>query len=133
MSDNILVPAPKRGRGRPKGAPNKASPQREKRIAASGITPVDLMIEAMRWHHGEVHKALRSRGPDRLAKIAAHYADAVSVAADVAPYVHPKLQSVLHGNDPRNPLNKPGESTINHAHTHTLDPASLAGLMKLVE
>jgi len=36
------------GAGRKKGSPNKASAIRERKVAASGITPLDVMIRAMR-------------------------------------------------------------------------------------
>ena len=65
------------GAGRPKGAHNKASDERQAKIAAAGETPLDVMIEAMRAHRdaGDLDKAA-----DR--------------AKDAAPYVHPRLTAV---------------------------------------
>lgn len=63
------------GAGRPKGSPNKTD--REKRVAATGMTPLDYMIEVLR----------DESNPRDVRLDAAHKA---------APYVHPKLASVQH-------------------------------------
>ncbi len=71
-----------RPRGRPKGSPNKASVERQKAVAASGITPLEYMLAMLR---------------DELATAE----DRKWAAAQAAPYVHPRLaqvdQSVTHG------------------------------------
>lgn len=65
------------GAGRPKGAPNKASVEREKKVKASGLTPLDFLLSV-----------LRDENVPREERVdAAHKA---------APYVHPKLASVEH-------------------------------------
>jgi hypothetical protein len=64
--------------GRKKGAPPiKATQERQKRLAASGITPLDYMLKVM-WD-GKADAGRR----DDMAKAA-------------APYVHPKLASMQH-------------------------------------
>ncbi|WP_333679892.1 hypothetical protein [Dyella sp.] len=63
--------------GRKKGTPNKATTEREKAVAASGLTPLDYMLKTMR----------NSKLPAAIRLDAAHKA---------APYVHPKLASVEH-------------------------------------
>lgn len=65
------------GAGRKAGTPNKASIERQKKVAATGITPLDYMLKVMRNP-----KADDSRR-DEMAKAA-------------APYVHPKLASMQH-------------------------------------
>ena len=62
------------GAGRKPGIPNKASAQREARIAAGGETPLDYMIRVMRDDDQP------SERRDEMAKAA-------------APYVHPRLTS----------------------------------------
>lgn len=71
------------GAGRKPNAPNKATKERQERIAASGITPLDYMLQVMR--DGKADKARR----DDMAKAA-------------APYVHPKFSTVTPPN-PNNP------------------------------
>jgi hypothetical protein len=63
--------------GRPKGAPNKATAERQAQIAASGETPLDYMLRVMRDGTQEHQRR------DDMAKAA-------------APYVHPKLAAVEH-------------------------------------
>jgi len=63
------------GAGRPPGAKNKATIERETDIAASGETPLDYMLSVMR--NPKANKLRR----DWAAKAA-------------APYVHPHLSSV---------------------------------------
>lgn len=65
------------GAGRKRGSPNKASAERQKKVAATGDTPLDYMLKVMRDK-----KADPSRRDD-MAKAA-------------APYVHPKLASMQH-------------------------------------
>ena len=65
------------GAGRKAGTPNKASIARQKKVAATGITPLDYMLRVMRNE-----KADNARR-DEMAKAA-------------APYVHPKLASMQH-------------------------------------
>lgn len=63
------------GAGRKGGSPNKASAARQAEVAASGLTPLDYMLEVLRDETQE-----RSRR-DEMAKAA-------------APYVHPKLANI---------------------------------------
>lgn len=65
------------GAGRKPGAPNKASAERQKRVAATGITPLDYMLKVMRDNKADASRR------DEMAKAA-------------APYVHPKLASMQH-------------------------------------
>lgn len=67
----------RKGAGRKVGAATKRTREIADKAAASGITPLEVMLEAM--------LALRASG--ELEK-------AASVAKDAAPYVHPRLSSV---------------------------------------
>ena len=69
-----------------RGTPNKATAARQAEVAASGLTPLDYML-----------KLLRDESLDRHERFEA--------AKSAAPYVHPKLANIAHGNDPDNPLN----------------------------
>ena len=75
---------PKTG-GRQKGSTNKATAVREAAIAASGLTPLDFML-----------KALRDEGNDFLTRFEA--------AKAAAPYVHPRLASTEVKGDPDSPV-----------------------------
>lgn len=67
---------PKTG-GRQKGSTNKATAAREAEVKASGLTPLDFMLNMLR---------------DENAKPA----DRMWAAEKAAPYVHPKLANVEH-------------------------------------
>jgi len=67
----------RKGAGRPKGAPNKATAGRQAEIAASGEDPLDYMIRVMRDESAPAERR------DEMAKAA-------------APYVHPKLAAIEH-------------------------------------
>ena len=58
-----------------KGTPNKATAKREAVIAASGLTPLDFLLQEMRKVENE--PSVR-----------------IDAAKAAAPYVHPKLSSV---------------------------------------
>lgn len=72
------MPGGKReGAGRKPGSPNKATAAREAEVKASGLTPLDFMLNMLR---------------DEDAKPA----DRMWAAEKAAPYVHPKLANVEH-------------------------------------
>jgi len=64
-------------RGRKKGSVNKATAAKAAEVAASGLTPLDYMLQAMR------DEAVDPVRRDDMAKAA-------------APYVHPKLAAIEH-------------------------------------
>jgi len=69
------------GAGRKAGARNKATAERQAAVEASGISPLDYLLQVMRDDKNE--QGVR-----------------IEAAKAAAPYVHPKLQSVvLHGNN----------------------------------
>lgn len=63
--------------GRAKGVPNKASAAKAAKVAASGLTPLDYMLNVMRDDDADK-------------------ADRMWAAEKAAPYVHAKLASVEH-------------------------------------
>jgi hypothetical protein len=75
MSDGRFTKGSKPGPGRPKGTKNKATSEREARIAALGITPLDYLMSI-------------------VADETASLEDRKDAAKAAAPYVHPKLSSV---------------------------------------
>jgi len=82
--------AGKKTGGRRKGTPNKrteASRALVARATAEGISPLDVMLGAMReaWEKGD-------KG------------GAAIFARDAAPYMHPKLSAVQHSGDNDNPV-----------------------------
>lgn len=81
------------GAGRKKNAPNKATALRQARIAASGITPLDVMIQDMRFHYDLYQEAMANRD---LATAKTELKEARDAAKDAAPYTHPRLAAVEH-------------------------------------
>jgi len=78
------------GAGRKKHVPNKASAAREQEAQATGLTPRDVMLAAMRqlWDLAEKNKRNR--------KLNEHYIrGAVDVAKHLAPYLHPRISSTV--------------------------------------
>lgn len=77
---------PKTG-GRRKGVRNKASVEREKAVAESGLTPLDFMLNIMRGSPPE------GAGPAEQIAFSTLRFEAAKAAA---PYVHPKLANIEH-------------------------------------
>jgi hypothetical protein len=67
------------GAGRPKGAATKRSRAIADKAASEGLTPLEVMLTAMREHAKENR-----------------WDDAASIAKDAAPYMHPRLASMQH-------------------------------------
>lgn len=79
---------PRKGAGRPKGARTKRSAEIVEKAMASGrTTPLEVMLRAMDEHYK-----------------AEQWDAAAAIAKDVAPYMHPKLQSVMHTGDAEKPV-----------------------------
>lgn len=96
------------GAGRKSGTPNKASAERQKAIAASGLTPLDYMLNVL-------------RDDDETAERRAWAASAA------APYVHPKLASVEHKGNAEKPIVHELRRTIvdpRHSDRKGIPPAS---------
>jgi hypothetical protein len=92
--------------GRPKGSPNRASGERQAAVAATGCTPLDVMLDNMRWADQEADRLLAKglspgapTGSEALETIRAVLQlkeRACEWARDAAPYVHPRLAAVAH-------------------------------------
>jgi hypothetical protein len=98
--------------GRQAGTPNKASAARQAEVAASGVTPLEVMLANMRFHHRQAEELLEllsaAESPEAkiqiLGEASRHRQMAQDCAKDAANYVHPKLASIQHGEDPDHPL-----------------------------
>src|SRR6478609_9021142 len=71
--------------GRQRGTRNKASIEKEQKIAESGLTPLDYMLGVLR-------------------DTKATYEMRIEPAKSAAPYVHPKLAALTLSSDPHAPL-----------------------------
>lgn len=65
------------GAGRPPGAASRKTRAIADRAAAEGITPLEVMLEAMRGLYEAGNKV-----------------EAAQIAKDAAPYMHPRLQQI---------------------------------------
>jgi hypothetical protein len=74
------------GSGRKRGSRNKRTLEIVRNVAATGKTPLEVMLEAMRSYYeaGDIDKA-------------------VAFAKDAAPYVHPRMAAVEVGGKPGAP------------------------------
>lgn len=75
------------GAGKPKGATAKRTQEAVNKALAIGITPLEVMLEAMKEAYDK--KDLK---------------EASNFAKDAAPYVHAKLQSTTISGDAKKPL-----------------------------
>lgn len=67
------------GAGRKPGSATRRTREIADKAAAEGITPLEVMLKAMRLHAD-----------------AERWDEAAAVAKDAAPYVHPKLAAIEH-------------------------------------
>ena len=70
------------GAGRPKGAASRKTREIANKAMAEGITPLEVMLEAMREQYEAGNKIA-----------------AAQLAKDAAPYIHPRLQQVEQKSD----------------------------------
>lgn len=110
-----------RPRGRPKGSPNKATKERQARVAASGVTPLDVMIADMRFHWDRHQEAMAEKRADEAAKELALARDA---AKDAAPYTHPRLAAIEHMGKGGGPIEY---SNVRDRLAHLIDREATAG------
>lgn len=82
-------PGERRG-GRKPGVTNKKTKEIADRAMESGITPLEVMLEAMQHLHG---LAREEKDPEKRTKL---LSAAAEEAARAAPYIHPRLQSTDH-------------------------------------
>jgi hypothetical protein len=79
----------RQGAGRKKNSPNRASADRERKVAASGATPLEVMLKAMR-----VLLALADESANDKKQYEHFIRAAAGVAKDCACFVHPRLSTV---------------------------------------
>lgn len=90
----------------------KISQETLDRLAAGGVSPVEVMVSSMRTLmsraqicHELAEIATSDNERDRYMREAAECADkACEIAKDVAPYFHPRLASIEHKGDEDNPI-----------------------------
>jgi hypothetical protein len=75
------------GAGRKPGSLTRRTRAVAEKAAAEGVTPLEVMLTAMR-EHAEAKR----------------WDEAAAIAKDAAPYVHPRLASVQHGGADGGPL-----------------------------
>jgi len=71
------------GSGRPRGAANKRTSEIANRAIAEGLSPLEVMLIAMREHVN-----------------ACRWDQAAEIAKDAAAYIHPRLAAVMHAGAP---------------------------------
>lgn len=77
----------RKGAGRPKGAATKRSREIADSESRKGVTPLEVMLKAMREHYDKND-----------------FDAAASIAKDAAPYMHPKLASTQHSGPNGGPI-----------------------------
>ncbi|WP_267550357.1 hypothetical protein [Rhizobium rhizogenes] len=101
---------PRKGAGRPKGAATKRTRKIADRESQNGVTPLEVMLRAMREHFGKNE-----------------FDAAASIAKDAAPYMHAKLSSIQHkGAIGTYDLTKLSEDELNNLEA-ILGPLALSG------
>lgn len=99
--------------GRQRGAKNKSTLKRKAEIAASGKSPLDVMLDNMRFADEEAARVLGTL-IDRGSPLPEDFIEfkellrlrslAQDCAKDAAPYVHPRLASIEHKGDDDHPI-----------------------------
>ena len=70
--------------------------ERQEQAVASGLTPLEVILDDMRFHHAAAIREL-DRGSDAdFAKVATSLSAARAAAKDAAPYIHPRLAAIEH-------------------------------------
>jgi hypothetical protein len=85
------------------GIANKRKKEAAELAEKMGVLPIEVMLEAMNYHHGrakrelakfdEVDELTGATGEENVDHrlVTLHYAHAVACAKDACPYIHPKL------------------------------------------
>ena len=98
------------GAGRKPGIANKATQARQAEVAETGVTPLEVMLYNMRSAHAAglaIDKKLaRTKDEAAMAILMvqrrAAREESQRCAKQAADFIHPKLQSVMHAQDPDN-------------------------------
>lgn len=127
------------GAGRKKGSLTKRTREIAEKAAEEGITPLEVMLDNMRFHHSKAERLLRGllqrgvknaedlgQAVETFRQVCDSRVLAQNAAKDAAPFIHPRLQSIAHTG--------PAGGAIPHEHIHKfadfdkLKPAELAAL-----
>ena len=107
------------GAGRKEGSKTKKTCEIAERAKAEGITPLEVMLDNMRFAHekaGEILAEIIGFKPEEKPDLSPEQAletfkelirfrmIAQDAAKDAAPYIHPRLNAVTHKGDPDNPV-----------------------------
>lgn len=100
------------GAGRKTGSATEKTRLIANQAAKDGITPLEVMIENMRWHRDRAleAEALNTTVLDAAAQtllrdsIVAFRRSAQACASDAASYMHPSLKSIEHKGEDGGPL-----------------------------
>lgn len=89
----------RKGAGRKLGSATTKTREIADRASKSGVVPLEVMLDAMRFFHGKASEAHAS------AEVAmTNYRLAADIAKDAAPYMHPKLASIEYTNGEDGPF-----------------------------
>jgi hypothetical protein len=94
------------GAGRKAGTANKKTREIANRAAAEGLTPLEVMLKAMRRlvEKAEQVEGVQQGEGEKIVSPLELLVEAASVAKDAAPYMHPRLAAIEHSSDPDSPL-----------------------------
>jgi hypothetical protein len=85
---NIMRGGRRAGAGRKPNVPNRASAKREREVAESGASPLDVMIRTMRSL-----QALADENTNDAKRFEHYLRAAAAVAKDAAPFIHPRIST----------------------------------------
>lgn len=97
------APGERRG-GRKKGVPNKKTAALQEQVASTGMTPLEVMLDNMRFAYDQAQELADSADPEDQVKLRTLRGIAQDCAKDAAPYLHPKLTSIEHGGKDGGPI-----------------------------
>jgi hypothetical protein len=112
------------GAGRPKGAGNLATKEREARVRGSGATPLDMLLDSARWHHTRaigavaIAEAVRAQAAEDAASAAKTTSKAKKGEAAKAKDEPPKTAEQLLA-----PITSPLDSFITEEFQHCAEHA----------
>ena len=93
----------RQGAGRKAGSATVRTREIADRLSQTGVSPLEVMLDAMRYFHSVARQAEADGGGPCKAAAEAYGAGA-SIAKDAAPFVHPKLASIEHNNGDGEPF-----------------------------
>ena len=96
----------RKGSGRKEGSATKKTIEIAKKASEAGISPLEVMLENMRWAHSRVNECtlkflegdITDGSIDAFKNLLGLRTLAQDCAKDAAPYVHPRLAAMTVGN-----------------------------------